>query len=226
MTREKVLQEKLEGIKVRIEGLENQYAGTIRDVEAAESRLKTAKESLIDLKGLSEKARADRQEAFAKGKPVGLFKKILKETQGEIEEREDEIIGLDRLKEELKIREAEQHKAILEAYREIPKTRLLYCAERYNELAALMAPVIQEIWDLKYQLEEINGKDITVFCPAGWGGTALIRLPRIFTQGEQVSKDKPRLFFDWRSFDEEWIRQTRGKASTGSREHAYAGIAD
>jgi seryl-tRNA synthetase len=172
----KELEKKLEGIKGRI-------TANRSNTTEAEKRKGVAIEKLEDYQSRYEKAREERQGLLASGKDVKKTNESIKIMQTDKELAEDEVIGLDKmladLSDEAKALEQEER----EAERDILKSKLLPLVPAYNEAAARLAAIVENIWELRYALEESHSGPQTIYSAMGWSENGLMEIPKLFLIG-------------------------------------------
>lgn len=212
----KTLEENLLEAEQRIVNIEERVRSIDNDIESTSKRLMESKERLDTLQPQYEQARKKRQAILAKKEDPDKVSSEIIAIKAEIELKEDETIGLTDRLERLQGEEAKLLEDLIEARKEIPRTRLIHAAERYNKIASTLAEVVKEIWKYRIELNETNeARNITVASPSGWGG-ALQWIPKLFLPEEvptQSYQNRPDLttFFDFQGFYEEKKEEEREK---------------
>src|SRR4030042_4776129 len=167
------LGKKLEGIKGRITANRN------NTVEAGK-RKRTATEKLEDYQSRYEEAREERQSLLASGKDVKKINESIKSMQADKELAEDEVIGLDKMLADLSDEAKALEKKDEETERDILKSKLLPLVPAYNEVAAKVAAIVENIWNLRFALNESHIGAQTILSAVGWNENGLMEIPKLF----------------------------------------------
>jgi chromosome segregation ATPase len=204
----KTLLDKLQKIEKHIEDTKRRIMENIQSIDVTQQRLDESKSNVEHLKEQYESARQKRQGILAAGKDSQEISKRIKEIRNELEEREDEQIGLQTKLEELTVETPSLENELSEAEKEIPTARLIYLHGKYNKLASELAPIVEEMWKLRFQLNETHARGGVVVSPAGWSFGALGAIPRLYLPDQEVPGDKvSQTFFDLAAYREDIQRQ-------------------
>lgn len=161
----------------RVAAIDAAIAETEANLASVQERRTSAQERLSALNGEYAAARAERGQALAAGEDASAITKRLKKLAEEKEAVEDEISALSPIAPDL----AEKRKALRAARTtaalEVARVALRAAARRYNEKAAELVPILQELWDARVLANE-SGAGRVARSPAGWID-GLISLPRL-----------------------------------------------
>ncbi len=198
----KELTKKLQEAEVNIESIENLMLKNVKDIEATEQRLKKAESRSNQLKEQHESARQKRQGLLVAGKDAQAISKIIKDIRAESEEREDEVIGLQKKQERLESEKVQLASDKEEARKDFLRMKLQELVPRYNETALKLSEIVKEIHDLKIKLHDPNNRAIG--SSMGWDDNALEKIPQLRLPGEEVNKYS---FFNRYTYRQEKIKE-------------------
>jgi hypothetical protein len=208
----KELEKKLEEINAGI-------ATNRSSTEDAEKRKQAASIKLTEYKSKHDKAREDRQGLLASGKDVKKQSDLIKGLHTEKELAEDEVIGLDKMLDELKGQAQKLDGERIETERDILKSKLIPLVPIYNEAAAKLAKIVEEIWELRFALNEPYAAfgPQSIISAAGWDESALCNIPKLFRNDEEIPayNREEAVHFHYRFYRENKMRiiQQRREAS-------------
>jgi chromosome segregation ATPase len=202
----KVLESQVSEINERLEGIDRLIAANTSAAATAEARLEQVKKRLAALTATKEETRVARGKAAAAGEDTAELGRQLKKVDEERELREDEIVGLSACIEQLASEGTLLKKTRLAEARKIPMAKLRAAAWRYNALAEQLAPVLEDLRQLRAELGE-PPEGLVVQFPGG----VLKAIPRAFPIGEAGFEDSgdPEKHFFFNAPDEE--REKRGR---------------
>jgi chromosome segregation ATPase len=204
----KLLTEKIQKIEKHIEDTKQRIMENIKSIDVTQQRLEESKSSVEHLKEQYESARQKRQGVLAAGNDSQAISSEIKSIRDQLEEKEDEQIGLQTKLEELTAETPSLENELIEAEKDIPKARLIYLHGKYNKLASELAPIVQEMWKLRFELNETHARGGVVVSPAGWSFGALGAIPRLYLPDQEVPGDKvSQTFFDLAAYREDIQRQ-------------------
>ena len=172
------LEKKLNSIKTRIQE-------TREKIEDAEKRKAMATQKLESFQVKYEDARNERQDLLAASKDIKEVNDIIRGLQTDRELAEDEVAGLDKLLIDLKEVAGKLALEEKESAEDIKKARLEELAREYNKIAAKLAPVVKEIWGLRYELRQTLAEPDTIIVPWGWEKNALETIPKLYTSNDE-----------------------------------------
>jgi len=201
------LTKQIEGIERRIKDLDKQVKDNTEEMGATESRIRGTEKRIEDLKPELERAREERQQILVDGIDSQKIKNLIKEIRDEVEEKEDELIGLQNRLGNLKVKGARLVEEKTEVEKGIPKAKLIHFAKKYNEIASTLGPVVKEICELRYILGE-HIKQETIISPTPWAPS----FPKLFEPHEEIPENiNHATFFNFRAWDEDYTREERNK---------------
>lgn len=209
----KELEKKLEDIKGRI-------TANLKNTEEAEKRNTAATKRLEEYQARYEKARGDRQSLLASGKDVKKINESIKTMQADKELAEDETIGLDKMLVDLNDEANALEKKERETEIDILKSKLLPLVPAYNEAAAQLAAVVENIWELLYVLDVPNRTRSPIASAVGWDENAFAIIPRLFEAVDQIptANSEEAVHFSWRIFIDKKRRAREAAAEAAEEE--------
>jgi predicted RNase H-like nuclease (RuvC/YqgF family) len=196
------------GLEVKLEGIKVSIVKTGKDIDAVRTRKEEALNKQQRLQGQYEAAREERQGLLASGKDAKKVNEIIRTFRADMELLEDEVIGLDKILQELEASLPRLIKEEEETGRDILKSKLLPLIPEYNEAAARLAMIVEKIWELRRELNEPY-TGATVVCVRGFNENALSEIPRLFSPNEDlpVHNTLAAVFFSWQYWHEEKQRE-------------------
>ncbi len=208
----KKLTEKINEAEQHIQAIEQQFKKNQKSIRITAQKLEDSENKAIQLKEQYEGMRQQRQSILAAGKDAKEATNRISNIRNEMELKEDEAVGLHNYLDSLKQEEPTLINKLKEARTEIPKIRLIHFAGEYNEIASKLASVVQQIWELKYELNETHPRGGEVVSPGGWNFGALGGIPKLYLPDKQdpekMNWDKT--FWDLAAFREEAVRKSLG----------------
>jgi chromosome segregation ATPase len=182
--------EEIKKAEARIAEVEKEIETLGSDIQATGARLEMARDRKAVLESELKQCREERQKALAMGQSSQKINKRISEIREEMEEGEDEVIGLEAHLRDLNEKMEQLQGVLNEVQPEPSRIKLRHLAGRYNKLASEMAPVVEEMWRLRLVLEP-KDYDSTIVVPLGWHwGTALTRIPKIFFPDEDIPEHR------------------------------------
>lgn len=174
-----------------IEQVEQQIKNNTELLEATKQRIKETTAKLTEAQGNVKNMQAkiivlkkERQTALARGGDVKSLNDALKKLESEFELESETVAGLQKFLAELQQEEQSLHLKLNELPKRILQLRSLELAASYNSLAGQLAPVVEELNRIWFQLTGNGNRqaDMVVFYPKDKG--PFVELPKIFFDDE------------------------------------------
>ena len=179
-------EETLASLESHIKDIDKGIQDASKGIETTEKRLPEIEKKVKNAKEHSEKLREQRQATLASGKNASVITREIADFKEELEEAEDELIGLQNLLESLKDRKSKLHHERIAAEDELIGFKLRCLVPEYNKTAEVLAKIVKEIWELKMKISGgIYGPiHPVVGSIAGWENNALDSIPQLYILGE------------------------------------------
>jgi hypothetical protein len=194
----------IQGTEDRIAAIDAEIVEIDTELARVQEQKLQSQERLTALSSVYYELRLERGKALAAEEDASAITKKLRKIAEEVEELRDAVAALTpppaKLAEKKKALVAERRLALLDfnraAYRVV--------ARRYNDKAAELAPILQELWDARATANE-GGTGRVVKSPAGWID-GLTSLPRLFIDedGPLPAMKRDHFFCD----EKTWVADT------------------
>jgi chromosome segregation ATPase len=172
--------ETIASVQKKIEELDGARGDNEKSIQAAEERIRNARQQLSELEGEINTFKAERQTALVEGdnSRAGGMSKRIKELEGDQELKSEEVSGLNSKLVKLGMENKVLSVQIAALKVRIPQLRSLLLAKEYNKLAELLASVVCELNDLNLDLERDKSNNCRVVFGLLEG--ALDRIPKLY----------------------------------------------